>query len=422
MRSVILYLCILYSSCRTDISRLRVTSVRRIQQGSSEGVASNSTQENATPEYRVGTRTDIGLRRKRNEDFLGIEKTPVGLLLVVCDGMGGHVGGERASRLAVETFIALVRGGSGDPDTLLRSALKEANQVVYEESRRTPDLKGMGTTLVAALVSGDRATVLNLGDSRAYHLRGGRLVRISNDHSLVGELVAQGRITEQQARVHPQRNIITQALGLDPGVTPDIYHVDLRDGDALLLCSDGLYGMVEDREIERIVKSGGTPERSCDGLIGAALDGGGDDNISVALLYAGGTTKAARLVAEPNTLDPNEQNEGRRSNKGLTLWLLFALAIGIGGGFLYQRSVEQDEAALADSVSSGDSSMMPALRDTTSQITPGDLVDSLDRIDSSTPGPRGATTGRPDANPPIEQPGRTHDTSRTIDSTPGRAF
>src|SRR5688572_30868115 len=112
------------------------------------GVAINETTVSGLPEHRVGTRTDIGLRRKRNEDFLGVEKIPRGLLLVVCDGMGGHAGGERASRLAVETFIESVRAGSGEPDALLSAAVLEANRVVYEESKRSPELSGMGTTLV----------------------------------------------------------------------------------------------------------------------------------------------------------------------------------------------------------------------------------------------------------------------------------
>ena len=346
-------------------------------------MASNETNQNAMPEYRVGTRTDIGLRRKRNEDFLGVEKTPAGLLLVVCDGMGGHLGGERASRLAVETFIAGVRAGSGEPGALLKSAVIEANRIVYEESRRSPDLKGMGTTLVAALVEGDHATVINLGDSRAYQLRSGRLQQVTRDHSYVGDLVAQGRITESEARVHPQRNIITQALGLDPTIAPDLYTVVLRDGDALLLCTDGLHGMVEDRDIETILTTTDSPEAACDALIAAALAGGGDDNVSVGLLSTGRPTGRARLVAEPNTLDPHE--EKRSGNRlGITVWLVIALAIGLVGGYFYQRSQQQpDTPPVVDSVSvRPDSSTLPwvdsAALDTTQKL-PSEIADSLQK-------------------------------------------
>jgi protein phosphatase len=346
-------------------------------------VASNETNQNTTPEYRVGTRTDIGLRRKRNEDFLGVEKTPAGLLIVVCDGMGGHVGGERASRLAVETFTSAVRSGTAEPEALLRAAITEANNAVYEESRRSPDLKGMGTTLVAALVTGDRASLINLGDSRAYHLRSGRLSQVTRDHSYVGELVAAGRLTESEARVHPQRNIITQALGLDSTIKPDLYSVALRDGDALLLCTDGLYGMVEDSRIEQILASGDSPENACDALIAAALAGGGDDNVSVGLLAAGEPTRRARLVAEPNTLDPHEEKRST-GGMGITVWLVIALALGLVGGYFYQQSQKEPNApAVVDSVAAPiDTNQFPVIDSTTldsTQKTPSEMVDSLQK-------------------------------------------
>ena len=353
--------------------------------------------------YRIGTRTDIGLRRKRNEDFLGVEKTPAGMLLVVCDGMGGHVGGERASRMAVETFISAVRTGSGDHDALMKSALEKANRAVYDEAMRSPDLKGMGTTLVAALISDNRATVINLGDSRAYHMQQGRLSRVSTDHSLVGELVAQGRLTESEARVHPQRNIITQALGLDPTVAPDIYHVPLRDGDALLLCSDGLYGMAEDKVIERIVAGGGAPERICDDLIQAALAGGGDDNVSVALLLSGEVTKAARLVAEPETVDPRRESESEGSGN-VMVWVITFLLVGGGGYFLYDQLVPAADPVAVDSTAIRDSSLGTdsMLVDSSVQVNPSEQIDSLLQkdstsglpADSSNPGDTNVQRGR----------------------------
>ncbi len=252
---------------------------------------------------RVGTRTHIGLKRELNEDYLGVEETPHGLLLVVCDGMGGHEAGERASRLAVDTFVRAVADGAGAPRELLRDAVLMANKAVYDESGRPATRAGMGTTLVAALVDGDRAIVVNVGDSRAYLQGSDGLRRVTSDHSMVGELVAQGKITEAQARVHPQRNIITRAVGTRPDIDPDFYDLTLRDGDQLLLATDGLTGMVDDPELERILHQEGSPERICDKLIDAALAGGGDDNVTVALLAVGERRASARQFTEPDT-DP----------------------------------------------------------------------------------------------------------------------
>lgn len=249
--------------------------------------------------YRIGTRTDVGLRRQKNEDHLDVQVTPHGLLMVVCDGMGGHRGGERASRLAVETFMRAVSEGKGDRGTILRNAVAEANRTVIAEAVVMPDYAGMGTTLVAAVLEDGRATVVNVGDSRGYLLHGATLQRITRDHSLVWEMVERGQITEAQAEHHPKRNIITRALGSNPDVEPDIFEVPLAQGDQLLLASDGLHGMIPDADIRDSLESHSDPARACDDLVRRALDAGGDDNVSVALARLGDGAPVAEAPTDP---------------------------------------------------------------------------------------------------------------------------
>lgn len=278
---------------------------------------------------RVATRTDVGLRRKSNEDFFSVNETRHGLLVVVCDGMGGHAGGERASRLAVQTFVESFESGDGDPRKLIQVAVERANQSVHSESTTTPEYAGMGTTLVAALVKDGHAIIVNVGDSRAYRWHAARLERVTSDHSVVEELVAAGRITPEQARVHPQRNLITRALGTTPRVIPDFFDTDIAPGDAVLLASDGLTGMVEDEAIAAILRAQTNPDAACDALVQAALDGGGDDNVTVAIVRSG--TDAA-AIAGPIT-DPGA-NEARGrvspwSSGSAWLWITLALVAAV---------------------------------------------------------------------------------------------
>jgi serine/threonine protein phosphatase PrpC len=342
---------------------------------------------------RVGTRTDVGLRRERNEDFLGVQETPNGLLLVVCDGMGGHEGGDRASRLAVETFIESALRDGGAPREILARAVERANAAVYEDASRPTGRLGMGTTLVAALLSGSTATVVNVGDSRAYLFSRSRLSRITRDHSMVGELVAQGKISEEEARVHPQRNLITRALGTRAQVEPDLFDVPLADGDRLLLATDGLHGMVTDETIALIVGKGESPERTCDALVEAALAAGGDDNVTVALLAVGAEARLAAPIAEPDTQPPVRSTAvaavgaggAARAVRTRSRWLLplVILTLGVAVWYFWRDTpVEPDLPSHVDSLlhtGSDSSSELDELLDTGSaQANP--TLDSLIRL------------------------------------------
>ncbi|MEP7217403.1 MAG: Stp1/IreP family PP2C-type Ser/Thr phosphatase [Bacteroidota bacterium] len=249
--------------------------------------------------FQVGTRTDIGKRRKRNEDFLDVRSVPQGMLMVVCDGMGGPGNGDRASRLAVEAFMEGL-APEESPESLLRNGAMRAGQAIIREISLHPELAGMGTTMVAAVVRGDHATVANIGDSRAYLMHDGHLSRVSRDHSLVGEMVERGEITEDEAARHPRRNIITRALG-DHQVIPDIFEIDFSTGDMLLLATDGLHGMISDARIADALAGDDDMSRICDLLVRRALDAGGDDNITVALITPGAGRARTDVPTDPGS-------------------------------------------------------------------------------------------------------------------------
>lgn len=227
--------------------------------------------------------TDVGRVRSNNQDSIGefIQREPSLRLLVVADGMGGHRGGEVASQMAVEAVRAAFQGGGDSPPEVLRAALERANQQVNEASQRDRSLNGMGTTCVAMLFGrGGQAWVAHVGDSRAYRLRGGQLTQLTDDHSIVGELVRMGRISAEEARTHPQRNEILRAIGTQETVAVDLEAVPVQPGDRFLLCSDGLYGMLTDAEIAEVLRGEG-PNDAARILVDRANERGGVDNISV---------------------------------------------------------------------------------------------------------------------------------------------
>jgi PPM family protein phosphatase len=225
---------------------------------------------------RAGAATDIGLVREGNEDSYLVEQP----LFVIADGMGGHRGGEVASRLAVETIEALFRRGEG----ALSEQVQEANRAVFERSTIDRAVAGMGTTLTAALVEEDRARLAHVGDSRAYLFRGGEMRMLTEDHTLVHRMVQQGEITEAEAERHPQRSVVTRALGIERSIPVDEIVVDLEPGDRLLLCSDGLTSMVDDDAVGRILSAEPDPQRAAEALVEAANDGGGVDNTTVIVI------------------------------------------------------------------------------------------------------------------------------------------
>ena len=236
-------------------------------------------------------RTDIGIIRNMNQDFVYASDQPVGPLLnlyIVADGMGGHAAGDYASRCAVESMVDYISNSSERrPVRLLDDAVQAANRAVYEKAQQDKACAGMGTTLVACTFMRDCLYVINVGDSRLY-LAGEELEQITVDHSLVEEMARAGQITAEEARTHPEKNVITRAVGMKDGVRADLFDVAIRPGDVALLCSDGLTNMVTDRDIRRVIErvQSGKLSISAAGsqLIDDANRNGGSDNISVVLI------------------------------------------------------------------------------------------------------------------------------------------
>ena len=221
--------------------------------------------------------SDVGRQRQGNEDSYFV-RAP---LFVVADGMGGAQAGEVASEMAVESFDRGLPGGS--PADGLVQVIEGANRRIHERSRAEAQRAGMGTTVTAAYVGEREVTIAHVGDSRAYLLRDGRLERLTRDHSLVGELVARGKLTEEQAESHPQRSVITRALGPEPDVQVDVQTCEARDGDVFMVCSDGLTSMVPEARVRELLEGSESLERAGRELIAAANDAGGRDNITVVL-------------------------------------------------------------------------------------------------------------------------------------------
>lgn len=231
--------------------------------------------------------TDVGQKRSMNQDFVFASGTSVGNLpnlFVVADGMGGHRAGDTASRYTVETLLSSIRSNKEkNPVKIIRRAIEEANTKVHEKSRTDETLVGMGTTVVLAVIIGHYIYVANVGDSRLYLIRDD-IRQITKDHSLVEEMVRSGRLKREEAKNHPNKNVITRAVGVEKEVAIDFFDLRLRKGDIILLCSDGLSNMLEDEEILQIVKGGGDVEKRARELITAANQNGGKDNISVVLV------------------------------------------------------------------------------------------------------------------------------------------
>jgi protein phosphatase len=229
--------------------------------------------------------TDVGAVRQTNQDALGECADGALRVFVVADGMGGHAGGESASRMAVEAVQAVFGSAPGGLGERLRVALETANQRVYEEQLRNPRLAGMGTTGVALGFGPDGAFVANVGDSRAYRMRSGSLVQLTRDHSVVAELERRGYITAEQAAVHPRRNEVLRSLGTEESVDVDVDPVEVAPEDVFLLCSDGLSGVVPDAEIAALLVRQ-PAEDAARALVEAALAAGGPDNVTVQIVRA----------------------------------------------------------------------------------------------------------------------------------------
>ncbi len=231
--------------------------------------------------------TDAGISREMNQDYFFASDTAVGNLpnlYIVADGMGGHKAGEYASRYTIERIVASVARNNGDePVAVLRAAIDKANELLIMEAREDESKYGMGTTAVAATIIGNKMIVANVGDSRLYVIGNG-IRQITRDHSLVEEMVRMGGMDADQAKEHPDKNIITRAIGASESVEPDFFEVELEKNDLVLLCSDGLTNMVDDKEIGQILLDQTSLESQVITLINTANRNGGRDNITVIII------------------------------------------------------------------------------------------------------------------------------------------
>lgn len=232
--------------------------------------------------------TDIGKKRKLNQDFVYASDEPVGNLpnvYIVADGMGGHNAGDFASKCTVETITREIRGCfEKNAIRILSKAIMVANERIRQKAREDERLYGMGTTVVAATCIGKYLQVANVGDSRLYIINEEEVRQVTRDHSLVEEMVRMGGIDRKAARNHPDKNIITRAIGARDTIEIDFFNEELQDGDIVLMCSDGLSNMLEDEEIGKILREKGSLEERAEKLIEAANNNGGKDNIAVIII------------------------------------------------------------------------------------------------------------------------------------------
>ena len=235
------------------------------------------------------TRTHIGLIRDENQDRVEARCYQNGILAVVCDGMGGERSGSQASEIAVRELFDRFNAGyepglnAEKMRILLASSVSAANSVIYTTARMNYSSYGMGTTCVAAFVEPGWISIVNVGDSRAYLVENGEIRQLTTDHTVVNMLLAQGKLKREDASTHPQRNMLTRAVGVERVVKPDYYHIPVGEEFLLLLCSDGLSGYCSEREIYRLIRTTAVDELA-DALVDLALEKGGRDNISLAVI------------------------------------------------------------------------------------------------------------------------------------------
>ena len=265
-----------------------------------------------TSSATFGSRTDVGCVRDHNEDSLVVAPP----LFVVADGMGGHAAGEVASEIAVNVIAE--RAPEYPDANELGRAVQAANHAILKAAHEGRGREGMGTTCTAAMLEGERLVIAQVGDSRAYLLHKGKIQQLTRDHSLMADLIEAGQITPEEARVHPQRSVITRALGSDPRTVADLYEINVDAGDRLLLCSDGLSGMVLDQDIEAILNRVSDPQRCASQLVNEAIAAGGHDNVTVIVVDVKGfAEKRRRKVA--------------RKTKITIAFVLILLAAIVGG-------------------------------------------------------------------------------------------
>ena len=374
--------------------------------------------------FAEGHRTDVGRGRPENEDNLLVDREHG--LYAVADGMGGHRAGEVASATAIETLKEAFLGGQR-----LDQAVVSANAAVFAKGADDPALQGMGTTITAIALEGDRTALFgHVGDSRAYLMRDGTVTQVTADHSLVEQLVREGRLTPEEAQHHPQRAIITRALGVDAQVEVDTYRVELKAGDRFLICSDGLTNMLSDDTIGQTLRRHADPQQAADTLVDMANQAGGDDNITVVILDAlsdGGepvvAAPASTAVDAPPVVDvpaepfaeeppPLGPEPGGRGLRGLLLWGLpivavIGIAVGAVGWYArrtYYVGLSTDRVTLFKGVPGGLLGWDPTI-DRQTDLTAADLTEA-DRADLES-GHRFAN--KADANRFLERLQQTHE-------------
>lgn len=272
---------------------------------------------------RWAASTDVGRVRDHNEDAY-LTGDP---LFAVADGMGGHQAGEVAARVAIDTLADAAPQAPGGAERELPDAIRRANQTILEQASGDPSLEGMGTTLTVLLAGSDRIHLAHVGDSRAYLFRDGELRMLTEDHTLVQRMVREGRLTPAEAEIHPQRSILTRALGVEGDLEVDQASHEVHPGDRLLLCSDGLSSMVPDREIRRVLDEVADPKMACDALVEAANQAGGFDNVTVVVVD----------LLEGEEEPPEEEGRRRRRGGRALLWLAVSLVV-LAGGLLGARN------------------------------------------------------------------------------------
>jgi protein phosphatase len=295
------------------------------------------------------TRSDVGLKRKNNEDSVGSREptdaqvlAQSGCLYVVADGLGGYEGGERASSYAVEHFIdEYYRRGHLLPEVRMREIVQEINTGLRSQAAQDPQLAHMATTIVIAVIRNDALVVANVGDSRAYLLRDGHIRQLTRDHSVVGEMVRSGAMTEEEAQQSSMKNRLTRGVGVEDQVTVDVYPAErLEPGDVVLLCSDGLTHYADRPQLEQLMREG-TPQEIGERLIGFANSGGGIDNTTVAVIRIGGTPGKRRTRKQPVSIGKQMLQIGAAFALGATLACLLTLMGGLAA-----RLLEKPAAAL----------------------------------------------------------------------------
>ncbi len=291
--------------------------------------------------------SDVGRRRSGNEDSYAVWTAaaaggthPADRLLVVCDGMGGTAAGEVASRMAVDAILkSFTESRSDDPAEALSEAVHRANDEIWAHVETRPDLKGMGTTCTAVAIKGDEVTVAHVGDSRAYLVRGREITQLTQDHSLVAQLVARHELTAEQAKHDSRRNVVTRSVGVGAEVEVDVVTLGepLRPGDTLLVCSDGLHGPVEDDLLARAAANGSL-ERAAEEMIRLANDRGGPDNITAVLARLEGSqadswapVAAPARRAAARRAAPPRASRGRQRALRMLIIALIALALALTG-------------------------------------------------------------------------------------------